>query len=568
MTYLIGWLVGLCLFQEDALAQSSQTAYSTNSQTIAVGKQLFQQNCSACHNFSQKGIGPNLATVTSDVPAQWIKDFIHNAPDAIDRGDIRANQLFDEYKQAMPSFEHLKNTDLDALLAYIYSQQRKAIGVTDERLGPPQKNPIAAGILPAGLRVDLTEVMTAPATAQKIPLARINKMEGMPGSNNRLFLQDIRGTLYEMVGNSLRVFMSMPGERPNFINTPGLGTGLGSYAFHPDFQQNGLFYTTHTEKANTAPADFAYADSLRVSLQWVLTEWKQTNPAAPTFSGSGRELLRINMVAPMHGVQEITFNPTAKPGSPDYGNLYIGVGDGGSTENKAYFLCKDPNRVWGKVLRIDPAGKNSENGRYGIPANNPYANATDPGTLREVFCRGFRNPNRITWTPDGTMIISDIGQAQMEELNVGVAGADYGWPEREGTFVMNHQGQMDRVYARPTNDSGYTYPVVQYDHDEGNAISAGFVYTGSAAPLLRGKYIFGDVVNGRVYCVDASTLRAGQQATPQELTLRIAGKPTTFQQLTNHPKTDLRFGVGPNGDFYLYTKTDGKIYKITGCTAE
>ena len=572
MAYLIGLLVGLCLFQENSLAQTSQkspqTAYATNSQTIAAGKLLFQQNCLVCHNFHQRGMGPNLSTVTSDASAQWIKAFIHNAPSVIARGDARAKQLFAEYKQPMPSFEHLKNTDLDELLAYIHSQQRRPTSDTDERLGPPKLNPIAAGIAPAGLRIDLTEVMTAPATAQKIPLARINKMQVMPGSDNRLFLQDMRGTIYEMVGNSLRVFMSMPNERPNFIDGPGLASGLGSYAFHPDFQQNGLFYTTHTEKANTAPADFAYADSIRVSLQWVLTEWKQTNPAAPTFSGSGRELFRVNMMNTTHGVQEITFNPLAKPGRPDYGNLYIGVGDGGSAENKAYFLCKDPNRVWGKVLRIDPKGRNSKNGRYGIPVDNPYANSSDPGTLREVFCRGFRNPNRISWTPDGTMLISDIGQAQLEELNVGVAGADYGWPEREGTFLINHQGQMDRVYALPANDAGYTYPAVQYDHSEGNAISAGFVYTGSAAPALRGKYIFGDVVNGRVYCVASSTLRSGKQATMQELTIRVDGKPTTFQTLTNHPKTDLRFGVGNNGDFYMYTKTDGKIYKITGCSTE
>ena len=572
MAYVIGLIVGLGLCQENSLAQApkkpSQAAYATNSQTIAAGKELFQQNCLLCHNFHQRGIGPNLSTVTADASAPWIKAFIHNAPSIIARGDARARRLLAEFKQPMPSFEQLKNTEVDALVAYIHSQQQKPTNDTDERLGPPNLNPIIASIAPAGLRLELTEVMTAPATSQKIPRARINKMQRMPGPDNRLFLQDMRGMLYEMVDNSLRVFMSMPNERPNFIDGPGLASGLGSYTFHPDYQENGLFYTTHTEKSNAAPADFAYADSIRVSLQWVLTEWKQTDPAAQTFSGNGRELFRVNMVNTTHGVQEITFNPLAKPGSPDYGMLYVGIGDGGSSENKAYFLCKDPNRVWGKVLRIDPKGTNSKNGRYGIPVDNPYASTTDPGRLREVFCRGFRNPNRIAWTPDGLMLISDIGQAQLEELNVGVAGADYGWPEREGTFVINHEGQMDRVYALPANDSGYTYPAVQYDHDEGNAISAGFVYTGSTAPVLRGKYIFGDVVNGRVYCTDANTLRAGQQATMQELRLRVDGKSTTFQQLTNHPKTDLRFGIGNNGDFYLYTKTDGKIYRITGGSAE
>lgn len=566
-------LVGLFLlgYQELAIAQAPKKEYLTDASTVAKGKQLFLQNCSACHNFSQRGIGPNLGTVTADVSSQWLKTFVRNAPEVIARGDKRAKQLFDEYKQAMPSFQHLANADLDALLAYIHSQHKEPkADVGNEKLGPPLPNPVPAGIAASGLAINLEEVMTAPATAQKIPLARINKMQVMPGQSNRVFLQDMRGTLYEMIGKTLRVFMSIPAERPNFINEPGHATGLGSYTFHPDFQQNGLFYTTHTEKTNSAPADFAYADSIRVGLQWVLTEWKQTDPAATTFSGKGRELLRVNMVTNIHGVQEITFNPLARPGTSDYGMLYIGVGDGGSTENKAYFLCKDPNRVWGKVLRIDPKGSNSKNGHYGIPADNPYAKSTDPATLKEVFCRGFRNPNRISWTPDGTMLISDIGQTQSEELNIGMAGADYGWPEREGTFVINHRGRMDRVYALPANDSEshYTYPAVQYDHDEGNAISAGFVYTGSEAPALRGKYIFGDIVNGRVYCVESNQLKAGKQAAIQELSVRVGGQPTTFQKLTNHAKTDLRFGVGLNGEFYLYTKTDGKMYKLAGCSPE
>jgi hypothetical protein len=138
--------------------------------------------------------------------------------------------------------------------------------------------------------------------------------------------------------------MDMAKERPNFIHTPGLATGFGSYAFHPDFYRNGLLYTTHTEKAKTAPADFAYADSIKVTLQWVLTEWKVGDPAGAAFLVLGRELLRVNVVSPIHGVQEITFNPLARSGSPDYGMLYIGIGDGGASENGFYFLCNDKSR--------------------------------------------------------------------------------------------------------------------------------------------------------------------------------------------------------------------------------
>jgi len=327
-------------------------------------------------------------------------------------------------------------------------------------------------------------------------------------------------------------------------------------------------YTTHTEKAHAAPADFTFPDTLRNSLQWVLTEWKMKDPSAATFAGTGREMMRIDMMTPIHGVQEITFSPLAKPGDPDYGLLYIGIGDGGAAENGGYFICNSNKTIWSSVLRLDPKGRNSKNGKYGIPASNPFAQDNDPTTLGEVYVRGFRNPNRITWAPDGKMLISDIGLTNIEELNIGKAGADYGWPAREGTFLLNYKGKMDRVYALPKDDSKYqyTYPVAQFDHDEGNAISGGFVYNGTAIPTLKGKYIFGDVVSGRVFFVENSQLKLGQQTPIQELDLQVAGKEITLQQTSGNKKTDLRFGLGPKQEIYIFTKTDGRIYKVIGCS--
>ncbi|WP_128543238.1 PQQ-dependent sugar dehydrogenase [Larkinella soli] len=568
-------LAGAVLFSGWAAAQQTGgkipvgEAYSKDKQVIAKGQQLFQANCLTCHNFKQKGIGPNLVDVTTKVTPEWMRKFIHNAPAMINSGDARAAELFQEYKQMMPPFTQLSDTDVTALMAYIGASQKvEVVSAETKKLGAPLKDPIPARITKSGLRLELEEITTAPASADKVPLARINKMVVLPGKTNRVFLEDLRGKLYEMVGNDLKVYMDMARERPGFIHTPGLATGFGSYAFHPDFYANGLFYTSHTEKANAAPADFAYADSIKVTLQWVVTEWKISDPTAATFAGTGRELLRVNMVSPIHGMQEITFNPHARKGSPDYGMLYIGVGDGGATENGFPFVCHDKTRIWSSVLRIDPQGKNSKNGHYGIPATNPYANATDPAVQKEIFCRGFRNPNRIAWTPDGKMLISDIGHANSEEINVGRAGADYGWPEREGNFVMNYRGRMDLVYHLPENDAAfhYTYPAALYDHDEGNAVSAGFVYSGTDIPQLTGKYIFGDIVNGRVFYVENSQLIPGKPAPIREFEVVLNGKPTTFQDLSGSKKTDLRFGVGLGNKMYLYTKADGKIYRIKNCT--
>lgn len=538
--------------------------YSTDTQVIAKGEALFENKCSACHNFLQKGIGPDLGAVTSQVPASWIMKFIRNAPAMIQAGDSRAVELFGVYNQYMPPFTDLSDSDLQAIVSYIHANRQEATNNQASGQAAGLANPIPDAIVKSGLQLSLQEVATAPATADKVPLARINKMLVLPGKKDRQFIADLRGILYEWQNGQLQVYMDMNKERPGFIHTPGLATGLGSYAFHPQFYKNGLFYTTHTEKPRSAQADFAIADSIKTSLQWVLTEWKVTNPKSAVFSGKPRELWRIDMVSGIHGVQEITFNPYAGPGSADYGLLYIGIGDGGASEKGYYWLCNSNSRMWSSVIRIDPLGRNSRNGKYGIPANNPFVKEQIPDALPELFCRGFRNPNRISWTPSGQMLITDIGHANAEEINLGIAGADYGWPEREGTFVINHRAKMDKVYALPEVDQPYSYPAAQYDHDEGKAISGGFVYTSKDFALLTGKYIFGDIVNGRVFYIDSS-LTPGEQTPILEMEVVVAGKVTSFRELSGSKKTDLRFGFGLNNELYLFTKADGKIYKVDGC---
>ena len=100
------------------------------------------------------------------------------------------------------------------------------------------------------------------------------------------------------------------------------------------------------------------------------------------------------------------------------------------------------------------------------------------------------------------MFLSDFGQNQIEEVNLGVAGTSYSWRLREATFVTACDVtavDVDQVYPRPSEDRGYTYPTAQYDHNKGNAIGGGFVYEGDAVPQLRGKFVFCDLVRGRVF---------------------------------------------------------------------
>lgn len=558
------------LVSANAYAQKSPATYSTNKQVIEKGNELFQTNCAECHNFRQRGIGPDLSGVTAEVSYNYLSRFIVNSEQLVKSGNKRAVTRFNEFnKVPMPAHPQFKPADLNAILSFI-NTHKKATGTEKEPadLGQAVTNPQPEKIAKAGMTLKLEEFTTAPATSVKNPLTRINQTLVLKGpKGNRLFMLDLRGKLYEIKDKQFITVMDMTKLKPDFINEPGLATGWGSYAFHPDFYKNGLLYTTHTEKKGSAPADFAYPDSIPVALQWVVTEWKVKDPTASVFEATPRELFRVNMPSPMHGMQQIIFNPQAKPGSADYGLLYIDIGDGGSAEYRFPQLCDNPTQIRASVLRIDPKGRNSKNGKYGIVRANTWAHDADPNTLGEVYARGFRNPNRISWAPDGKILVTEIGFNNQEEINILKPGLDYGWPNREGTFRMVFGSKKSGIYPLPAHDDPkYTYPVAEYDHDEGNSISGGFVYTGNI-PLLKGKYIFGDIVKGRIFYVDYNDLKLGRQSVIKEFDLQFGDQRSTFIDMVKNKKADIRFGQGENNALYVWAKTDGKIWQITDCVA-
>lgn len=528
---------------------------------IADGEKMFNTNCEGCHNFRQDGIGPQLSGITTQVSTDWLINFIKDPQKIISSGDVHAKALYTKYKTAMPSFGNLKDEDIKHILAFLNTHADSSQVVKDD--GNNIKDPMPAKIqksnLVAGLRF-ITQIPESSDSSKK-PLARITQMIVQP-TTHKLFVLDLRGKLYLLQGNNPVVYMDMEKLKPNFINQPGLATGFGSIAFHPDFMKNGLLYTTHTEKPGPAKADFAYNDSIKVTLQWVLTEWKVDDVNTNSFSGKGRELLRINMVTGIHGMQEIAFNPLSKPGDEDYGLLYAGIGDGGCTENGYGFLAHNKKNLWGTVIRINPAGKNSSNGQYGIPATNPFANTKEEAG--EIYAMGFRNPHRITWTQKGQMLVSNVGQDNIESLNLIKPGNDYGWPIREGNFVIHTYGDINKVYPLNTSDSvdHITYPVAEFDHDEGKAICGGYEYTGSALPALKEKFLFGDIPSGRLFYVDVNDIRQGSFATIKEWNVSLNNSIKSLKDICGNDRVDLHFGRDANGEIYVMTKADGKIYKI------
>ena len=104
---------------------------------------------------------------------------------------------------------------------------------------------------------------------------------------------------------------------------------------------------------------------------------------------------------------EVVFHPTARRGDPEWGVMYIGMGDGGSGETRT-IARPNPQRLdtlVGKILRIIPDTSEhvatstlSENGRYRIPNDNPFA--AKPGARKEIWAYGLRNPHRLSWAAD------------------------------------------------------------------------------------------------------------------------------------------------------------------------
>ena len=534
---------------------------STDSLSIARGKIIFDQSCSGCHGFLQDGIGPDLSGIMEKDSANWLKQFIHSPQSMVESGDAHAKQISESYHTLMPSFPSINGEEMDQLITFLNTNK----GSKKEKDDPlAVKNPVPEKIEASDIQIDLKLFNQLPPSSDKQPLTRISKIDWVT-SVKSCFILDQRGKLYKLENQKPVVWLDISKWKPDFINQPGLATGFGSFAFHPDYAKNGIFYTTHSEKAHARKADFSMPDSVKQTLQWVLCEWKTLNPTASTFNGSCRELMRIEMVAGIHGVQEIIFNPASKPGNEDYGKLYIGVGDGGSAENHYLFLTHHPDKIWGTILRIDPQGRNSANGQYGIPKQNPFVENKDSNIVREIYAYGFRNPNRITWTRKGLMLATNIGQSNIEAIDIIAKGQNYGWPIREGRFAVHPDSNINRIYSLPPDDSSFkiTYPVAMFDHDEGKAIEGGFEYDGKDIPSLKGKYLFGDIPTGRLFYVNTEDLKPGNQAVVKEWFVSMNGKRLPLRTICGQNRVDLRFAKDDKGELYLFTKPDGKIYKLT-----
>ena len=329
----------------------------------------------------------------------------------------------------------------------------------------------------------------------------------------------------------------------------------------------GKLYTAYSADVDSGSA--AYLDSPPLSHHSVIREWTAEDASANEFTGTSREVFRVGQFAQSHNIGTISFNPHAERGSSDYGLLFVSMGDGGS----AY----DPNdygqslaEPLGAILRIDPLAEEGD-GAYGIPADNPFIGRQN--VAAEIWAYGLRHAQHFSFDTDGRMFINDIGQNHIEEIDIGLPGANYGWRIREGTFATGYGvglGISGFVFERGANNVSFTDPVAQYDHDEGYAIGGGFVYRGRGIRELYGRYVAADIVQGRLFYFDSSDLVPGRPAEMKELRVRINGAEQPVIDAVGYQdsyarhrqRADLRLGLDEAGELYLLTKGDGWIRKL------
>ncbi|HEX2625683.1 MAG TPA: PQQ-dependent sugar dehydrogenase, partial [Candidatus Limnocylindrales bacterium] len=211
-------------------------------------------------------------------------------------------------------------------------------------------------------------------------------------------------------------------------------------------------------------------------------------------------------------------------------------GDGGSGGDPMG-NGQNPDALLGKILRIDVDGKTGDKA-YGIPAENPYAKGAG---APEVWISGMRNPWRTSFDrKNGDFWIGDVGQGLYEEVDVVRVGAtgplNFGWNITEGFHCYE---------ATTCDQAGLGAPVAEYGHDAGCAVVGGYVYRGSAFPLLDGTYLFSDNCSSTIWAIDS--LSNGPSV------------PTRVGQVEGNIST---FGEDASGELYALT-LDGDVLKVS-----
>ncbi len=640
---LAGMLLGASALARQGV-KNPEAAQLTNPvastpETLSAGKRAYDTNCAACHgNMAQGAAKAGIAI--SIIAEQGGKQPPDLTDSQWDHGSTDG-EIFTVIKRGVPptmmaGWEgRLSDTEIWSVVNYLRAVASNP-NVTVAPMATADTKPRPMLELADYVQMPITADNTD--TSTRAELARVNFLRDEPGGR-RFFVNDLNGPLY-ILDKQTRQFTKYldfnglegrPGLFRRFTFQRNFATGLINVVFDPDYARNGTFYTIHMEDPTIeTPADpktgvvpgldlSSYRTTptnatptwpgATINREAVMIEWIDRNIRNATFEGTARELLRMQLASPIHPLGEMTFNPTARRGEPDWRIMYVGVGDSGTGEQKD-IRRMTPQRLdnlSGKILRIVPdlrehtaSSTVSANGRYRIPNDNPFT--AIEGARKEIWAVGLRNPHRLVWDVDPAaprsprLFAFNIGLTHWETVMIIRKGANYGYPLREGPQVMTLEGMKD-VPADDTIPWQITdtiargtvkpiYPVIAYPHAAigGDAIAGGVIYRGNKIPALKDKLLFGDITTGHVWYADIKDVLSADDGNPATLatmhevdaglrrlvleTFRTRGGVGDAMPgagaVSGRGRVDLRFAEDSNGELYILTKSDGMIRQVVG----
>ncbi|SFE34253.1 sorbosone dehydrogenase family protein [Nitrosomonas sp. Nm166] len=428
--------------------------------------------------------------------------------------------------------------------------ENSVVSAAEKRLDDPIPAPIQKGSIRLRLKQIVSD-LTAP-----------NWAVSAPSDPEHLYVGDQDGKLWRinLTNNNKEVFLDFSDVLVP-LGISGSGSfderGFLGFAFHPQYAENGLLYTYTSEPAGDSSDFTTIPSGASPNHRSVVKELRLNSTSSPAVVEEVRVLLTVDQPQFNHNAGALNFGPDNM--------LYIAFGDGGGADDRdgqdsggnpiighgTDGNGQNPSNPLGSLLRIDPAGNNSSNGKYGIPSDNPFIGSDT--ALPETYAYGFRNPFRFSFdSQTSALVLADVGQNDIEEVNLVQAGGNYGWALKEGNFRFEPNGNEPGFVTDESVAGDFIDPVVQYDHDEGTAIIGGFIYRGNAITALQGKYLFGDVAktgqgDGRLFYSDGSAIL--------ELDLTEQDQPGFWV---------LGFGRDADGELYVLSNTTGTPFETTG----
>ena len=331
------------------------------------------------------------------------------------------------------------------------------------------------------------------------------------GDPDRILIAEKGGAIKVYNGSEVQTLTTVP------VQTHW-ARGVNGIEVDPKFNENGYIYVSYIGKADNYQR---------------LSRFTVTNPTGDMTIDPDSEKVLIQGNEPAgddHHGGEIRYIGD---------KLYYATGDNVCCSVVDGSRSQRLDTIYGKVLRINPDGS--------VPTDNPFHDGNGPNN-DAIYAMGLRNPFRGGVTPDGRLLLGDVGQNTWEEINLVSAGANFGWPYAEG--VCPGSG-----VCQPPNSNGKTNPIYAYHEPVGgSSITSVLVYTGDK---------FGDHYKNAVFFADHN--RQWVKVMHCDAGYSSCGAPSTF--IIQGGRTT-RLEQGPDGNIYQLTYNDGTLWRIAPSSTE